>query len=43
MILGTEGKTLMEILKKSEAHNLHLAIDSEPGKDYKKMFIEGSK
>ena len=27
----------------SEAHNLHLAIDSEPGKDYKKLFIEGSK
>lgn len=34
---------MINIKTKSEAHNIHLAPDSEPGTDFKKLYIEGNK
>lgn len=42
LILGFGGETLIWIKENSEAHNIHLAPDSEPGTDYKKLYVEGN-
>ena len=34
---------MIKIKEKSEAHNIHLAPDSEPGTNFKKLYIEGNK
>ena len=42
VVLGFGGETLIKIKEKSEAHNIHLAPDSDPGTNFKKLYVEGN-
>ena len=41
-LLGQNGSNLISLKEKTNAHNLHIEVDSLPNEDYKWLFIEGS-